>query len=123
MMNCCPVRVWHIKLREETSWNYSYYPVIFKSEEQLLKIREELNKAGFYPRRYFYPSLSSLDYLESGGSLWLISISERILCLPLFYDIKEEDIRAICTIIKMNYEISGNAALFFSLFRIFYAYS
>lgn len=89
-----------IKLREETSWNYSYYPVIFKCEEQLLQVRDELNKAGFYARRYFYPSLSSLNYLEPWEMPVADSVSKRILCLPLFHDLKEKDSKRICSIIN-----------------------
>lgn len=89
-----------IKLREGTSWNYSYYPVIFNSEEELLKVREELNKAGYYPRRYFYPSLSDLDYLDAPEMPVADSVSKRILCLPLFHDLEEKDSKRICSIIN-----------------------
>ena len=33
-----------MKIRKGTDWNYSYYPIIFKSEKVLLKIESELNK-------------------------------------------------------------------------------
>ena len=89
-----------IKLREDTGWNYSYYPVIFKSEEKLLKIREELHKEGFFPRRYFYPSLDSLNYVETREMIVANSISQRILCLPLFSDITKENIEAISHILN-----------------------
>lgn len=45
-----------LKLRENTSWNYSYFPVVFESEEQLLKVQKVLNENDIFPRRYFYPS-------------------------------------------------------------------
>ena len=44
--------------------NYSYFPVVFKNEEQLLKVQKALNKKDIFPRRYFYPSLDTLDYIE-----------------------------------------------------------
>ena len=31
------------KIRENTEWNYSYYPVIFKDEETLLEVQKTLN--------------------------------------------------------------------------------
>lgn len=89
-----------IKLREETIWNYSYYPVIFKNEEQLLKIKDEFNKEGFYPRRYFYPSLSNLNYLDFREMPIANSVSERILCLPLFFNITKENIEDISQILN-----------------------
>jgi dTDP-4-amino-4,6-dideoxygalactose transaminase len=49
-------RLQKLKIRENTAWNYSYYPVIFESEEKLLQ-KQKLNENDIYPRRYFYPSL------------------------------------------------------------------
>ena len=46
-----------LQIREHTSWNYSYYPVLFKTEEDLLRTQKALNDKNIYPRRYFYPSL------------------------------------------------------------------
>lgn len=51
-------------IREDTEWNYSYYPIIFENEKQLLKVQEALNKEQIFPRRYFYPSLNTLEYVE-----------------------------------------------------------
>lgn len=45
-----------IKIREKTDWNNSYFPVIFKTEEQLLSTQKTLNENDIFPRRYFYPS-------------------------------------------------------------------
>ncbi|MFV8279936.1 DegT/DnrJ/EryC1/StrS family aminotransferase [Christiangramia marina] len=89
-----------IKLREGTSWNNSYYPVIFENEKHLVEVRDALNKAGYYPRRYFYPSLNNLNYLDSNEMPCANSISKRILCLPLFYGLNAIDIKEVCIIIK-----------------------
>ena len=51
-------------MREGTDWNYSYYPVIFENEDILLKAERALKKNNIYPRRYFYPSLNTLNYVE-----------------------------------------------------------
>jgi len=50
---------------EETDYNYSYYPIIFPSEELLLKVRDALHHNDIFPRRYFYPSLNNLPYLKN----------------------------------------------------------
>ncbi|WP_026914466.1 DegT/DnrJ/EryC1/StrS family aminotransferase [Christiangramia portivictoriae] len=89
-----------IKIRSGTQWNYSYYPLIFKDEKQLLEIRDELNKAGFYPRRYFYPILNKLNYLENKEMILAESISECTLCLPLFFELEEKIVKRICLIIN-----------------------
>ncbi len=88
------------ELNAETAYNFAYYPVVFENEKQLLVVRDSLNAAYIYPRRYFYPTLNKLPYLEQGSSLpEAESISSRVLCLPLFHDLAAENIRRICTII------------------------
>jgi dTDP-4-amino-4,6-dideoxygalactose transaminase len=81
-------------------YNYAYYPVIFESEKKLLQIREALNKENIFPRRYFYPSLSKLDYVDKYDTPVSESISARILCLPLYYELKENEVNTITDIIK-----------------------
>jgi dTDP-4-amino-4,6-dideoxygalactose transaminase len=83
---------------EDTDYNYSYYPILFESEEQLMKVRDYLVLNNVYPRRYFYPSLNHLPYLNKNEKFMVAdSISSRILCLPLYYDMKEETIALICS--------------------------
>lgn len=73
-----------LKLREGTDWNYHYFPVIFKTEADLLLAKEKLNAANIFPRRYFYPSLNNLNYLEQKIVCPTSeALSRRILCLPL----------------------------------------
>lgn len=83
------------------SYNYAYYPVVFESEKQLITIKESLNAASIYPRRYFYPSLSKLPYLTSSHRMEISeSIAERILCLPLYHDLSVDAIYSICNFIS-----------------------
>jgi dTDP-4-amino-4,6-dideoxygalactose transaminase len=78
-----------IKFRENTQWNFSYYPILFENEQKLLKVMEKLNQVAIYPRRYFYPSLNTLPYLKKTIMPVSEDISKRILCLPLSHDISE----------------------------------
>ncbi len=73
-----------IDLREGTNWNYSYFPVVFETEEQLLKVIEKLNEQDINPRRYFYPSLNTLNFVNGSSCPISESLASRILCLPLF---------------------------------------
>lgn len=92
------------KIRANTDYNYSYFPVIFESETQLLKIRETLNNNNIFPRRYFYPSLNNLPYIENNIEMKISeSIASRILCLPLYFDLLEEDVINISKIILNHY--------------------
>lgn len=90
---------------DDLSYNYSYYPVMFKSEEQLLYVLSALNKEGIFPRRYFYPSLNTLPYIKNSDSCPVSEdISKRIACLPLYVGLEEKDILNICKIIEDNLE-------------------
>lgn len=93
-----------IKLREETDWNYSYYPIVFSSEECLLKTKTALNNRQIFPRRYFYPSLNKLPYLVYKKNYVAEEISQKMLCLPLFSDLAQKDIERIVEIVARNAE-------------------
>lgn len=88
-----------LKVRDNTQWNYSYYPVIFESEEKLLEVQEKLNASGVFPRRYFYPSLNNLPYLIHQSMPVSESVSQRVLCLPLYASLEENDVQRIAEII------------------------
>ncbi|PVW16458.1 DegT/DnrJ/EryC1/StrS family aminotransferase [Marixanthomonas spongiae] len=90
-----------LKVRNETHWNYSYFPIIFETEEGLLKVQKALNTIDVFPRRYFYPSLEKLPYILSVPSIPVAeNISETILCLPLYHDISEIELSTIVNCIK-----------------------
>lgn len=89
-----------IKIRENTNWNYSYYPIILESEEILLKVQEILNQNQIFPRRYFYPSLNTIDYTFGQSMPISESIASRILCLPLYVGLKKSELEKIVSIIN-----------------------
>lgn len=95
-------KVSRLKLRINTDWNYSYYPIIFKTEEALLHAENKLNRNNIFPRRYFYPSLNTIPY--SLGPVMPISesIASRVLCLPLYTELQNKDIARICNLILSN---------------------
>ncbi len=87
------------KIRPNTTYNYSYYPIILQSEKILLKIKGALNKQNIFPRRYFYPSLNTLNYVKYKPMKISEDISKKILCLPLYYELEEPKIKQILNII------------------------
>ncbi|MDR9817319.1 MAG: DegT/DnrJ/EryC1/StrS family aminotransferase [Candidatus Methanoculleus thermohydrogenotrophicum] len=71
--------------KEGATRNYAYFPVLFPSEDALLKTQERLNEAGIFPRRYFYPSLDTLGYdLSDGENPISRDRASRVLCLPMY---------------------------------------
>lgn len=89
-----------LEIRQGTKWNYSYFPIIFKTEKELLNVVQALNNKEIFPRRYFYPSLNTIEYTKGASMPVSESIASRIICLPLFKDIAPSDVHQICEIIK-----------------------
>ena len=89
---------------ENSTLNYSYFPIILDSQEQTLKIQKALNSKNIFPRRYFYPSLDTLNYIEPKQFMPNSrNISERILCLPLYPELTKAEQMEIINIIKAVY--------------------
>lgn len=89
-----------LTIRPDTEWNYHYFPVIFDSEETLLSVVKEMNQAEIYPRRYFYPPLNHLPYVDQQDCPVSDDISKRVLCLPLYSGLEEQTINSIVDFIN-----------------------
>lgn len=90
----------NITIQEDSEWNYAYYPVIFESESVTLKVNEVLEENDIHPRRYFYPSLDTLNYVKKEELMMSKDISERILCLPIYHDLTSIDQELIIKLIE-----------------------
>lgn len=93
-------KILKLKLREDTKWNYSYYPVIFQTEHSLLKVQAALIATEVFPRRYFYPSLNTINYTNGAAMPISEKIASIILCLPLYVGIEEDKLKQIVSIIN-----------------------
>tara|TARA_A100000164_G_scaffold69679_1_gene58111 strand:+ start:2817 stop:3926 length:1110 start_codon:yes stop_codon:yes gene_type:complete len=83
--------------------NFSYFPIIFKTENELLKIVQLLNQENIFPRRYFYPSVNKFNkIIETQKRELSESIAKRILCLPLYFDLDVKIIIKVIQIINKN---------------------
>lgn len=86
---------------QNATQNYSYFPIVLESEEQLLKVQKALNEQEIFPRRYFYPSLDTLSYIEPKQYCFNSrDIAGRILCLPIYAELEREIQDKIINIIK-----------------------
>lgn len=106
------VRLPSLHHQKDTDYNYAYFAAIFENEPVVLRVKAYLESNNIYSRRYFYPSLSTLNYVEPQKHNTPLSndISSRILCLPLYHDLSDIDIKHICklitTVISRNKNIS-----------------
>lgn len=88
------------QINNKSEHNYSYYPIIFDNENELIYNVNKLNENKIYPRRYFYPSLNKLPYLKNTKNcLNSEDISKRIICLPLYDSLSLDDVNKICDIL------------------------
>lgn len=86
-----------------TGYNFSYYPIVTDTEEKLLKIKSHLEEHEIITRRYFFPTLNRLPQYTGEDCPVSESVSLRVLALPMYFNMKEEDIERICTLIKNCY--------------------
>ncbi|KYJ86991.1 DegT/DnrJ/EryC1/StrS family aminotransferase [Sulfurovum riftiae] len=83
--------------------NYGYFPIILKDEDERLKIQKALNEKQIFPRRYFYPSLDTLYYIEPKQKCEISrTISNKILVLPMYPELSEEEQYHIIETIKIK---------------------
>jgi dTDP-4-amino-4,6-dideoxygalactose transaminase len=84
----------------ELEWNYSYYPILFESEELLLNVKSKLFDNGYNARRYFYPSLNTLPFIKYRECTIAEDFSKRVLCLPFYPGLDDADINSIFSTIR-----------------------
>jgi dTDP-4-amino-4,6-dideoxygalactose transaminase len=84
-------------LREGTTWNFSYYPVLFQNEKELELAEQRLKEKEIHARRYFYPALNTIVYAKGYDMPISENIASCILCLPLYLDLDDESIHQILT--------------------------
>ena len=89
----------HIQLQnkhETLKYNYAYFPVVFETEKQAIRVVEKLKENQILARRYFYPSLENVDVLAANQYQPVShDIASRILCLPIYAtlsDVEQEKV-------------------------------
>ncbi|EMP55949.1 DegT/DnrJ/EryC1/StrS aminotransferase [Marinobacter santoriniensis NKSG1] len=91
--------------RETLVYNYAYFPVVFQAQEQTVRVAARLKENGIMARRYFYPSLESVECLNAPANQPVSSdIASRILCLPIFDQLAESDQNKIIDLIEVETE-------------------
>lgn len=82
-------------------YNYSYMPVLLDSEARLVRVLSNLAAKQITPRRYFSPSLNMLKHFAPNCSLPVSeSVAARVLCLPLYDSLAEDEIARVCQCVR-----------------------
>ncbi len=88
--------------------NYSYFPVLIEPEYPLQRdeLYEKLKASNIFARRYFYPLISEFPMYRDLPSTanenlpHAKSAASRVLCLPIYPNLGDEDLDRITAVIK-----------------------
>ena len=97
-----------ITIPTDTRWNYAYCPIYVKPEYPVSRdeLYTRLKENSIHPRRYFYPLISEFPMYRALHSArqrnlqQATIVSRQILCLPIYPNLKMEEVDEICRIIK-----------------------
>jgi len=98
---------------EGTDHSYTYFPVLIDSElygSSRDDVYEKLKSYNIFGRRYFYPLISrfpiyrGLPSADKNNLRVAGRISEQVLCLPIFPDLKNEVTEMICDLFKKKFK-------------------
>lgn len=93
---------------KEVKNNYSYFPILLKNEILRNELYERLKENGIYTRKYFYPLTCMTDCYRDKYMLDplrnAVSLSSRVLVLPIYGSLSLSDVRRICFLIKQILE-------------------
>lgn len=93
-------------VQDKVKSNYAYFPVLFDEQEfgsTRNEVYEALKRENIFARKYFYPLTNTFEcypysYSEADTPVAL-KVSKRVLTLPLYADLKAEEVERICEII------------------------
>lgn len=72
------------KQNKHATQSYSYFPVVFRNEEEMSRVRAALLEHDIAARQYFKPSLDTLPYVECDEVMTHSQdIASRILVIPM----------------------------------------
>lgn len=90
--------------------NYSYFPILVESGYPLKRdaLYQKLKAENIFARRYFYPLISNFPMYRGMNSARLSnlptanSVSERVICLPIYPDLSNEHLDRIISTLRAN---------------------
>lgn len=89
-----------LRIENAEGFNGAYFPVICQNTDVLERILELGKAAQIEFRRYFYPALHELSFTPDAVNPIAKDIAERVLCLPMFHDMKTEEQEQVVACLK-----------------------
>ncbi|MED4730243.1 DegT/DnrJ/EryC1/StrS family aminotransferase [Aneurinibacillus migulanus] len=96
--------IYYVDDIENVKHNYSYFPVIVEEEYGLSRdeLHDKLKDYNIFTRKYFYPLTIDFEFYKNDfrfkkPDLRIAkSIAEKVITLPIYSDLKLEDVEIIC---------------------------
>ena len=92
-----------LNIPQNLNYNYSYFPVFFKSEKIRNHLYDQLKLHNIYARKYFYPTINNFEfckeYLNETDVSNSLSISNTVLCLPIYPSLGRDEALKISNLI------------------------
>ncbi|MDR1679077.1 MAG: DegT/DnrJ/EryC1/StrS family aminotransferase [Prevotellaceae bacterium] len=94
---------------EDVAHVYSYFPILIDEEKYGMSrddLYEKLKQHNIFGRRYFYPLISDFEPYKRLPSATkenlpvATKIAQQVLCLPIYVELEENDVRRIVEIIQ-----------------------
>ncbi len=87
--------------------NYAYFPILVTEEYGLTRddLVKTLQKHNIIPRKYFYPLITDFACYRGkyrGDTPVARYVADRVLCLPIWGDLKDVDISLICGVLNQK---------------------
>lgn len=99
--------IYFINDKKNVKHNYSYFPIVIDESKTNIDrniLHEKLEEYGIFTRKYFYPLITDFDcYKGKYNDNNLINakyVSDRVLTLPLYGDLSEENTYRITNAIR-----------------------
>jgi len=84
----------YVQLQKKNNYStqsYSYFPIVFQSENDMKKVQSALLEEEIAVRQYFKPSLDTLPYVETNEIMYNSrDLSNRILVIPMHSNIESK---------------------------------
>ena len=93
-------------IQQDVEANHAYFPVLFEPGPfgaTRNEVMARLEAHHIFPRKYFYPLTNTFDAFhgkyDADKTPVALSVSKRVLTLPLYADMETADVDRICEIV------------------------
>lgn len=94
------------ELPKDVRYNYAYFPIEIHEKDFGMNrdsLYNKMREFNVFPRRYFYPLICDYSCYQSISIKDPLTVSrnaaDKILTLPIYYDLSLDDVQTICDII------------------------